>query len=78
MADLPISYRMILGMELTLRGSVWCPRTAAAEMLAMIGAGSLNLSGLAPRVFPIERINEAIAAAAARPDGFEHVALVMR
>lgn len=78
MAGLPISYRMILGMELTLRGSVWFPRTAAAELLAMIGAGTLDLSGLAPRVFPIERINEAIAAAAARPDGFEHVALVMR
>lgn len=78
MADLPIPYRMVLGMEFTLRGSVWFPRAAAAEMLAMIGAGSLNLSGLVPRVFPLESINEAIAAAAARPDGFEHVALMMR
>lgn len=72
---MPISYRMLLGMDLTIRGSAWFSRNAASEMLQMIAAGTLDLESLHPSVFPLEQVNDAIAPAAARPGGFEHVAL---
>lgn len=75
-AELPISYRMLLAMDLTVRGSAWFPRAAAADMLRMIAAGTLDLGVLRPRTFPLGEVNEAIEAAARRPSGFEHVVLV--
>jgi len=75
-ADLPVNYGMMLGMELTLRGSLWFSRRAAAQMLRMIAAGTLDLSPLKPAAFPLDQVNDAIAAAAGRPGGFEHVAII--
>ena len=66
----------MLGMELTLRRSLWFPRRAAAVMLRMIAAGTLDLSPLKPAAFPLDQVNDAIAAAAGRPGGFEHVAII--
>jgi len=75
-ATVPVSYRMLLGMELTVRGSAWFPRSAAGEIVRMISAGTLDLSALRPHAFALDKVDEAIRSASARPGGFDHVALV--
>ena len=68
----------MLGREIGVIGSLWFERSAMATVLGMIGSGQLDLSALQVDSYPIERANEAMAAAAApdRPDGFTHVAVV--
>ena len=74
-ATLPIPYGLLLGGEISLTGSMWFPREAAASMLAMIAAGTLDLSPIEAHAYPLGGINDAIAAAAERPGGFDHVAV---
>jgi alcohol dehydrogenase len=76
--DLPLPYGSMIGREIGVIGSLWFERAAMAKVLGMIGSGQLDLSALQFDSYPIERANEAMAAAAApgRPDGFTHVALV--
>lgn len=74
-SPLPLSYVWLMGREITLRGSLWFPRRAAAEILATIACGALDLRVVQARTFPLERVNEAVAAAAERHSGLHHVAL---
>jgi alcohol dehydrogenase len=71
--DLPLAYGDLLIRELTVMGSLWFPREAARRLLDMIGTGALDLSPVTVQAFPLERANEALAAAAARPGGFVQV-----
>ena len=75
---LPLPYDDLLLKEIAVRGALWFPRHAMAELLAMIGTGALDLTPIKARRFPLDRINDAVAAAAApdRPAGFEHCAVV--
>jgi alcohol dehydrogenase len=74
-ADLPVSYQYVLIRALTIKGSIWFPRRAAAELLAMIGRGVLDLGALRPQRFPLAGVNAAIAKATERPGGLDHIAI---
>jgi alcohol dehydrogenase len=75
--DVPIAYAtQMIGLELTIRGSEWFPRAAAAELLRMVGAGVLDLSCLEVRAFPLEQAQAAVAAAADGSGGFAQVVIV--
>ena len=73
--DISVRYGWLMGRSVTLRGSLWFPRKAAAEMLVMIARGTLDLSSIEARTYRLVDINEAIAAAAARPGGLTHIAI---
>ena len=61
--DIPLPYSHMLLMGWTVRGSFMYPRSAPAELLRMIAAGTLDLQAFRPRVFPLGEINAAIEAA---------------
>jgi len=62
----------MIGLQLTIRGSEWFPRAAAGNLLHMAGSGALDFSCFKPRVFPLDKAQEA-AALTAR--GFGHVVI---
>jgi alcohol dehydrogenase len=73
----PIDYStQMIGLQLTIRGSEWFPRAAASNLLNMAGSGALDLSCFRPRMFPLEKAQEAVEAAAYTVRGFEHVVVV--
>ncbi len=74
-APLSLSYVDIMYQEITIRGSLWFPRRAAAEMLAMIAAGTLDLSAVAPQTVGLDDINDAVRSAADRTLGLGHWAV---
>ena len=76
--DLAFSYGEFLMRELVVRGSAWFPRWVPRELFRLIGANAIDMTPLRARRFPLEQVNEAIAAAAdpGRAGGFEHVAVV--
>lgn len=75
-----VSYGDLLMRDIVVRGSLWFPRRAIADILALIGAGALDLTTIKARRFPLDQANEAMEAAAAsdRAGGFEHCAVVPR
>lgn len=75
--DMQINYKWVLDKQITILGSSWFPRSGAAELLAMIGSGALNVEALRATRFPLERVNEAVNWAAKGPGGLEHAALVL-
>jgi len=77
---LPLNYGDLLMRDLVVRGSLWFPRRAIADILALIGTGALDLTTIKARRFTLDQANDAIAAAASseRAGGFEHCAVVPR
>jgi threonine dehydrogenase-like Zn-dependent dehydrogenase len=65
----------MIGLQLTIRGSEWFPRSAIAELLRMAASGVLDLSCFKPRAFPLEDAQAAIDTAAGSARGFEHVVI---
>jgi threonine dehydrogenase-like Zn-dependent dehydrogenase len=75
-ANVPISYAtQMIGLQLTIRGSEWFPRSAIAELLRMAASGVLDFSCFKPRAFPLEDAQAAIDTAAGSARGFEHVVI---
>lgn len=74
-ATIPIQYPDIAFMGISMAGSVWFPPSGASELLRMIGSGVLDLSSIKAHTYSIEKINEALVAAASRPSGFDHFAI---
>lgn len=70
-----LDYGRIMYNETTVQGSLWFPRRAAAEMIAMIAAGTLDLSAIAPHTVGLDAINEGIRAAARGGTGLSHWAV---
>jgi threonine dehydrogenase-like Zn-dependent dehydrogenase len=64
-----------IGLQLTIRGSEWFPRAAAGNLLHMAGSGALDFSCFKPRVFPLDKAQEAVEAAALTARGFGHVVI---
>ena len=75
---LPLNYGDLLMRDLVVRGSLWFPRRAIADILALIGTGAFDLTTVKARRFSLDQANDAIAAAASpeRAGGFEHCAVV--
>lgn len=59
----------------SLVGSFWFPRGTAADVLAMVGAGALNLKSLRAVSFPFAQIEEAMKRSVETAGGLFHVAL---
>lgn len=72
---LPVPMGWLFSNDITVRGSLWFERRDIADLLAMIGSGVLDLSAVRQRIFPLERVGDALDAAAARPSGLEQVVL---
>lgn len=76
-AQIPIGYAtQMIGLQLTIRGSEWYPRSAVAELLRMAGSGVLDFSCFTPNLFPLEQAQAALETAASGIRGFEHVVIV--
>jgi alcohol dehydrogenase len=73
-----LDYGDLLMREIAVRGSLWFPRRAIADILALIGTGALDLTTIKARRFSLDQANDAVAAAASpeRAGGFEHCAVV--
>lgn len=59
--------------DITLRGSLWFPRAAVPEMLAMIAGGTLDLSCVETRPFDLDQVNGALAATRLVASGLEQI-----
>ena len=70
-----LDYGRVMYNETTVQGSLWFPRQAAADMIAMIAAGTLDLSAVAPRTVDLDHINEGVRAAARGGMGLGHWAV---
>ncbi|WP_210184546.1 MULTISPECIES: zinc-binding dehydrogenase [Rhizobium] len=62
---LPINYLQVMGMGLEIIGNFMYPRTALSEILALVRAGLLDLSGIRSQRFPLAALPEAMIAARA-------------
>jgi D-arabinose 1-dehydrogenase-like Zn-dependent alcohol dehydrogenase len=70
METLPLNAFWLMTNRISLLGSVWFTTGEGEDMAAMVAAGTLDLSPLEHRIFPISKINEAIAAMDYRSGGF--------
>ena len=58
-----------------LIGSVWFTAAEGMELAALVESGCIDLSVLEPRVWPLEKINEAISGVSRGDGGFTHYAI---
>jgi threonine dehydrogenase-like Zn-dependent dehydrogenase len=70
METLPINGFWLMTNRLGLQGSVWFTTGEGEDMAAMAAAGTLDLSPLEHRVFPLTAVNEALAGMDDRNGGF--------
>jgi alcohol dehydrogenase len=70
MEVLPLNAFWLMTNRIRLQGSVWFTTGEGEDLAAMAGAGTLDLSVLEHRVFPLAQINEAIAGMSDRNGGF--------
>lgn len=66
---LPYAWMMRYGIE--VRGQWMYPRDAVRRLAGMVRSGQIRLDGLEVTEFPLERINEAVAHAAAKAGPFK-------
>lgn len=66
---LPYGWMMRYGIE--VRGQWMYPRDAVGRLAGMVRSGQIRLDGIAVTEFPLERVNEAVAHAAANVGPFE-------
>jgi D-arabinose 1-dehydrogenase-like Zn-dependent alcohol dehydrogenase len=70
MEMLPLNAFWLMTNRIGLQGSVWFTTGEGEEMAAMAAAGTLDLSPLEHRIFPLSQVNEALAAMDNRNGGF--------
>ena len=70
MENLTLNAFWLMTNQVGLRGSVWFTTGEGEEMAAMAAAGTLDVSVLQHRVYPLSRVNEALATMASRDGGF--------
>lgn len=65
LADLPRSPRFLglLDRDITIRFSLWFPRSTPTRLVNMIASGVLDLSGIRSHAFELNQIEEALVAA---------------
>jgi alcohol dehydrogenase len=64
---------LIVGLDLTVRGSLWFERRQATELLDMIATGTLDLSAIEIDEYPLTDVGKALAAARSRRGAFQQV-----
>jgi D-arabinose 1-dehydrogenase-like Zn-dependent alcohol dehydrogenase len=70
--DLPIDVKWLMDEQVQLIGSNWFTTAQGQEMADMVKSGTIDLSYLATRVFPLSRVNEAISGLKDRDGGFSN------
>jgi alcohol dehydrogenase len=75
---LALDYTQIMYNEIAVQGSLWFPRRAAGEMIAMIAAGTLDLSAIQPETVDLDHVNDGVRAAARESMGLRHWAVCPR
>ena len=68
--DLALPYPWLMRNLVTVRGQWMYPPAAVARLAALVSAGLVDLGQFAVTTFPLDRANEAVAHAAANPQGF--------
>ena len=67
-----LDYTATMYREIAVMGSLWFPRRAAGELIAMIGAGTLDLAAIAAETVTLDRLNDGIRAASRDSLGLGH------
>ena len=70
--DLPIDVKWLMDEQIQIIGSNWFTATQGQEMADMVATGALDLSYLEHKIFPLERVNEAISGLTDRDGGFSN------
>jgi D-arabinose 1-dehydrogenase-like Zn-dependent alcohol dehydrogenase len=70
MEVLPMNAFWLMTNRIGLQGSVWFTTGEGEDMAAMVAAGTLDVSPLEHRTFPLTQVNEALAAMNDRNGGF--------
>jgi D-arabinose 1-dehydrogenase-like Zn-dependent alcohol dehydrogenase len=70
MEVLPMNAFWLMTNRIGLQGSVWFTTGEGEDMAAMAAAGTLDVSPLEHRIFPLAQVNEALAAMNERNGGF--------
>jgi alcohol dehydrogenase len=70
METLPLNAFWLMTNRIGLQGSVWFTTGEGEEIAAMAAAGTLDLSVLEHRIFPLSQVNEALAGMDNRDGGF--------
>jgi alcohol dehydrogenase len=70
METLPINGYWLMTNRIGLQGSVWFTTGEGQEMADMVSAGTLDVSALEHRIFPLSKINEALMGMDNRNGGF--------
>jgi D-arabinose 1-dehydrogenase-like Zn-dependent alcohol dehydrogenase len=70
METLPLNAFWMMTNRIGLQGSVWFTTGEGEDMVAMAGAGTLDLSVLEHRISPLSKVNEVLAGMDARDGGF--------
>jgi len=68
----------IMYNDIAVQGSLWFPRRAAGEMIAMIAAETLDLSSIQPETVDLDHVNDGVCAAAKESMGLSHWAVCPR
>jgi D-arabinose 1-dehydrogenase-like Zn-dependent alcohol dehydrogenase len=72
MEVLPMNAFWLMTNRIGLEGSVWFTTGEGEDMAAMVAAGTLGISPLEHRVYPLSQVNEALAAMDNRNGGFSN------
>lgn len=76
LGDVAQTYMDLLMFDVHVMGSQWFTAGDADQMIAMIGAGVIDLSFLEHRTFALPEVNEAIELVGSRPGGFQNVVVM--
>ncbi|AOT04047.1 hypothetical protein [Arthrobacter sp. U41] len=68
--DLSVDVKWWMNEQMELLGSVWFTSAEAMELAAMLGSGTIDISVLQPKSWPLDDINEAISGVASGDGGF--------
>lgn len=74
--DLPIDVKWLMDEQIQLVGSNWFTTAQGQEMADMVATGTIDLSYLENRVFPLASVNEAISGLKDRSGGFSNYVVV--
>lgn len=74
--DIKQPYYEFFMRDVALVGSVWFTNAEIDELIALVGAGVVDLSWLENQTFPLDKVNEALDAASDRPGGFVNVVVI--
>lgn len=74
--DVPVDVKWLMDEQVQLIGSNWFSAAQGQEMADMVRTGALDLSYLEHKIYPLERVNEAISGIGERDGGFSNYVVI--